>query len=502
MQKRAPTLANILVITLFALSCFGLLLFLWESFGGPVPLKPKGYRFTISFPQALQLAEQADVRISGVPVGHVVSFTVNTNGRADATVEMDQQYAPVRANMHALLRQKTLLGETYVQLNPEGNAGPFIADNGHLASSQVEPSVTLDQILSLFTPKVRRDWKVWMQASAASFEGRAESLNADFASLQPFVSSTNKLVGVLASQEGALRQVIKNTGVLFKALSGRDHQLRGLIEHGEQTFHAAASASEAFAQTWRELPTFESSSRVAFKELDRFAADANPFLKEFQAAERKLGATSRALAPFAPPFERMLVGLGALTKASKKGLPAFSKSLKLLEPELGNVGPVLHNFDPFLQYLGQYQQELQSFFGNFAAATEGRDTNANNPTAPTLHYLRTMQIISPESLAVFKEPIGTNRANAYPQAGAFSSLLTSGLQVFEGRNCANSSPAVTGPSNETVSQGVIEQLVELHVANKPESTTNEVPAPPCNQQGPLPFNGVSSQYPHVVYSGK
>jgi hypothetical protein len=47
MQKRAPTLANILVIVLFALSCFGLLLFLWESFGGPLPLKPKGYRFTV-----------------------------------------------------------------------------------------------------------------------------------------------------------------------------------------------------------------------------------------------------------------------------------------------------------------------------------------------------------------------------------------------------------------------------------------------------------------------
>ena len=40
MQKRAPTLGNMLVIILFALSCFGLLLFLWESFGGPVPLKP------------------------------------------------------------------------------------------------------------------------------------------------------------------------------------------------------------------------------------------------------------------------------------------------------------------------------------------------------------------------------------------------------------------------------------------------------------------------------
>ena len=47
MQKRAPTLGNMLVIILFVLSCFGLLLFLWESFGGPVPLKPKQYRFTV-----------------------------------------------------------------------------------------------------------------------------------------------------------------------------------------------------------------------------------------------------------------------------------------------------------------------------------------------------------------------------------------------------------------------------------------------------------------------
>ncbi len=74
MQKRAPTLGNLLVIVLFVLSCFGLLMFLWESFGGPLPLKPKGYRFTVAFPRTFALAEQSDVRISGVEVGHVVSL--------------------------------------------------------------------------------------------------------------------------------------------------------------------------------------------------------------------------------------------------------------------------------------------------------------------------------------------------------------------------------------------------------------------------------------------
>ena len=41
MVKDAPSLGKIAAMVLFALSCFGLLLFLWLSFGGPIPLKPK-----------------------------------------------------------------------------------------------------------------------------------------------------------------------------------------------------------------------------------------------------------------------------------------------------------------------------------------------------------------------------------------------------------------------------------------------------------------------------
>src|SRR5580700_5436702 len=163
MQKRAPTLGNILVIVLFALSCFGLLLFLWESFGGPVPLKPREYQLTIAFPRSLALAEQSDVRISGVDVGHVVALRLGKEGRTIATLQLSSQYAPIPADMHAILRQKTLLGETYVQLIPQRvdgsyNAGPYLPDGGRLAQSQVEPSVTLDDILSLFDAKTRKDF--------------------------------------------------------------------------------------------------------------------------------------------------------------------------------------------------------------------------------------------------------------------------------------------------------------------------------------------------------
>ena len=84
MQKQAPSLGRILTMVLFALSCFGLLLFLWLSFGGPIPLKPKGYRFKVAFPEAVQLGLEADVRVAGVPVGKVRQKDLDPHGNRAA----------------------------------------------------------------------------------------------------------------------------------------------------------------------------------------------------------------------------------------------------------------------------------------------------------------------------------------------------------------------------------------------------------------------------------
>ena len=503
MQKRAPTLGNMFVIVLFVLSCFGLLLFLWESFGGPVPLKPKGYRMTVAFPKSLALAEQSEVRISGVNIGHVVAIKHGLEGRTRAELEINQKYAPVRANMHAILRQKTLLGETYVQLIPQagGHSGPFLPDNGQLANSQVEPSVTLDGILAAFDPKTRRDFQIWQQALAEGINGRGEQINAGFAAIDPFVQHANTLVGLLDSQEGAVRALVKNTGVVFNALASRDHQLEGLIRNGEHTFHAAAEGSQAFAAAFRALPTFEKNSRVALKELDKFAADATPFLEEFQPVERKLSKVLTAAKPFAPQFDAFLTSLGPLTKAAKKGLPDVGKTLDFTTTQLEAFRPVLHNFDPFLQYLGQYVPELQAFFANLTASSQAHGNNTNTPAGPQQHYLRVMNVLSPESLAVYPERVGTDRGNPYFKPGAFRSIASGGLQVFSSSSCSNPTPSVSGPPDESISQSLIEQLIQFQVANAPE-TPNAVAAPGCNQQGPFTFNGFTGQFPHALYAGK
>src|SRR5215208_4003431 len=167
MVKDVPSLGKIAAMVLFALSCFGLLLFLWLAFGGPVPLKPKGYRFHSSFTEAGQLALEADVRISGVPVGKVKTIEPDKRtGRSNVEIQLESRYAPLPSDAKAILRQKTLLGETYVELTPGSPRARPIPEGGRLRATQVSPTVELDEIYRSFGPRTRREFQVRMQTQA------------------------------------------------------------------------------------------------------------------------------------------------------------------------------------------------------------------------------------------------------------------------------------------------------------------------------------------------
>src|SRR5215210_1666178 len=142
MQKAAPSFGRIAAMVIFALSCFALVLFLWLAFGGPVPLKPKGYRLSAAFPEASQLSTEADVRISGVPVGKVKAIEPDVKtGRTVVTMELKAKYAPLPSDAKALLRQKTLLGETYVELTPGSEKAKKVPEGGRLPAGQISQTV-------------------------------------------------------------------------------------------------------------------------------------------------------------------------------------------------------------------------------------------------------------------------------------------------------------------------------------------------------------------------
>ena len=143
-------------MVIFTMSVFGLLLFLWLAFGGSIPLKPESYRVKVAFPEAATLAAEADVRLAGVNVGKVKTKELDKRGNSTIVeLELKEQYAPLRRDTRAVLRQKTLLGETYVELAPGKRSSALLDDGGLLPRSQVEPTVELDEIFEAFDKPTR-----------------------------------------------------------------------------------------------------------------------------------------------------------------------------------------------------------------------------------------------------------------------------------------------------------------------------------------------------------
>src|SRR3954452_8226042 len=501
----------------FALSCFGLLLFLWIAFGGSIPLKPKGYRFTASFSEATQLAKEADVRISGVPVGKVKTIEPDKRtGRADVVIQLDTRYAPLPSDAKAILRQKTLLGETYVELTPGTRSAKAIPENGRLRTSHVSPTVELDEIFRAFDKRTRGAFAVWMQTQAQAIHGRGRDVNEALGNLGPFAEDATTAVDILNRQQGALQRLISNTGVVFGALTERDAQLRALVENSNRVFATTARRDRELKAAFIALPTFSRESRRTLKRLDRFADNTNPLVTQLRPAARELSPTLEDLAALAPDAKALFRDLDTLITVSKTGFPAAQRIVRDLRPLLAQTDPALRQVIPILSFLGEYKDELNSFFANTAAATQAFDPGTR------LHYLRTTNPLNPENLAAYPRRIGSNRPNAYQLPGGYKKLAK-GLEVYESRHCGRTAPPVIEGANPvptavpvpTVVPGLpvpVPSAVPTEVPNPVTGLTqslidrinqfafpvnNTAPAPRCKKQGNFHFGGESTRYPHV-----
>src|SRR3954470_1923943 len=369
MQKQAPSFWRIAAMVIFALSCFGILTFLWVSFGGSVPLKPKLYEVKVDFPEATTLAEQADVRISGVPVGRVQSKQLD--GRYTlATLRIQPEYAPLPADTKAILRQKTLLGETYVELTPGDRQGRKVADGGKLPQGNVAQTVQLDEIFRAFDPKTRAAFRTWLEQQGRALDKRGRDLNAALGNLTPFEQDANTLLQILNEQSADTRRLVANTGVVFDALTQRGDQLRSLIENSNTVFRTTASRNARLKEIFTIFPTFLDEARLTTARLTTFSQATNPLITQLRPAARELSPTLLDLKRLAPDLKGLFRDLGPLITASRKGLPAVERILDDTRPLLAQLEPFLRNLNPILDYLGLYKREIASFFSLDSASTQ------------------------------------------------------------------------------------------------------------------------------------
>ncbi len=331
--------------------------------------------------EATNLVAPAEVRIAGVKVGNVAKIEEDPEGNAAlATIEIKRKFAPIRRDARFSLRQKSIIGETYVDMTVGTKNAAALPEDGVLRGpKRVQESTQVDEILDSFDPYTRSAFQTWQQDLGAGIVGRGVDLNDALGTLPNLVREGRDLTRLLDAQQGALRGVVKNGGLVFDALSRNQRQLSALVRNQNTVFSSIQRERQAFADIWEILPTFLVESRLTLSRLQRFAKDTDPLVVQLRPAFQKLRPTLQDLGALSPDLRRFFANSDPYIDLAQRSLPATREISAGLRPTFGALSPLLSEVNPLLDYLSFNQHQITDFLATFSSINAAKGYSSQDP---------------------------------------------------------------------------------------------------------------------------
>jgi virulence factor Mce-like protein len=418
MITQFPNRNVVVACVLFVLASVGLTMFVWRSVGGSVPFGAKRYEVTALFDNAGQLVNNADVRIAGVNVGKVTE--IRPRGlRTEATLAIDAQYAPLASDVRAILRAKTLLGETFVSLTPGTGTGPKLADGGRIPGDQIEDTQPLDRVLGTLDEDGRRRLHELFVDTGDMLDGRAQDLSDAAGNFATGTRQLDVMLRILEGQSADVSTLTRETGKVMQTVGDEQDAVQELVRSGRRALSVTAERDERLTEAVRATPAFLRELRATSTAAARTTTVAAPMLREFRPVAPRVAPTLRAISEASPQVEALLRDFETLTPVAREALPATASIVSALSPFMTETEPNAKQIVPVIQYVAAYRRELVAAMANIGAMAQGKSPGTNGrPTA----YLRTIVPYGPQSLVGTRGRRPDNRHNAYMAPGGLDHL--------------------------------------------------------------------------------
>jgi phospholipid/cholesterol/gamma-HCH transport system substrate-binding protein len=217
-RRRDPIWAA--VAGLAILAAIGLLTY----FSGDLPFIGGGTTYTAYFAEAGGLQPGNEVRIAGVVVGHVTGVSLDG---AKVAVTFQEKGAWLGNDTTAAIKIKTLLGDKYLALDPQGTAPLNPAQP--IPLSRTTSPYDVQQAFSDLGQQLG-------QIDTAQLARSLQVLSDAFASTPPYVRSALSgladLSSSVASRQAQVSSVLAQTRSVTGMLAGEDAQFQALLGDG------------------------------------------------------------------------------------------------------------------------------------------------------------------------------------------------------------------------------------------------------------------------------
>ncbi|SCF07198.1 phospholipid/cholesterol/gamma-HCH transport system substrate-binding protein [Micromonospora coriariae] len=211
----------------------------------------------------------APVTYRGVPVGRVAAVALRGDGvRADLRLRRDVR---IPDDLRAVVAHRSAVGEQYVDLRPERDSGPYLADGAVIPVERtgvpLAPEVLLSNLDALVRSVGPEDLRVLITELGAAFEGN----------------------------ELALARILDHGDALLTDATTRLPETLALINDGRTVLTTQAESAQALRRWAAGLAQLAATVRDADPDLRRLLAAGPPAGRELVALLRGLEPTVGAL---------------------------------------------------------------------------------------------------------------------------------------------------------------------------------------------------------------
>jgi phospholipid/cholesterol/gamma-HCH transport system substrate-binding protein len=295
------------------------------------------------------------VNVSGIKVGDIASVNLE-DGRAIATLRIEDRFSRIYPNASILLRPKTGLKDMVVELDPGSpSSGDPLEEGAMLSNEQSNSDVNFEEFLSSLDGDTQDYLKLLVGDAGRTFRnGGGRDLANTFRRFQPLSRDFAKANRYVVQRREKLAKVIHNFSAIATELGAHDRELARFVGGNAAVFRRLANQNQNLAETIELLPSTLQSGNTALAKIDKLGRSMQSTFTNLQPTARALGPSLKQLSPFfaktAPVIQKQLRPFTEEVQPIARELRAPARSLAKSTPDLVKFTEVFNSLFNELAY--------------------------------------------------------------------------------------------------------------------------------------------------------
>jgi len=366
-----------------------------------------------SVPQSGNLILHDQVRVRGVRVGQVLATSVDDDGRARLTLQLEPG-VDLPADTGVRVRANGLLGARYVELVP-GTRPQQLADGATVRGGEDSLTFGVSEALTTFDRDTRGALGTSIRELGAGLVGRGAGVNETLRVFRPALPEFRTLAAEILRPPGAVRRLLPSLDAGVGALDANRRDLVDGLRPASDALVPLVARRRSVQRTLERAPAALAAADAGLGEGVRLLAAARALVTQagrtLPPATGGVRAATALLRESPKPLRRADALLRQVTPTVPEVLrvtTAASPLLKPLRDGLDELVPILHQ-------VARYDCDIVNFATVFRSMTGFGGGAGEGPNGPAMAFR--LQVIAPmlgESARV-PDPAGLVQRDGYPE---------------------------------------------------------------------------------------